>query len=77
MPMPGVHRGIVLKDELGITPTKLARQIDVPPKRLSQIIAGKQGITGDAALRFGALVWNGPAVLGQPPRAVGHRAGRA
>ena len=51
-----VHPGIVLKDELaalGITPTEFARQIDVPPNRISQIIAGKRGITGDTALRFG------------------------
>lgn len=51
-----VHPGIVLKDELaelGITPTEFARQIEVPPNRISQIITGKRGITGDTALRFG------------------------
>lgn len=51
-----VHPGRVLKDELvalGITPTEFARQIDVPPNRISQIIAGKRGISGDTALRFG------------------------
>src|SRR3954452_20493716 len=51
-----VHPGGVLKDELdelGITPTEFARQIDVPPNRVSQIIAGKRSITGDTALRFG------------------------
>jgi addiction module HigA family antidote len=51
-----VHPGGVLKDELdelGITPTEFARQIDVPPNRVSQIIAGKRAITGDTALRFG------------------------
>ena len=54
--MRAVHPGIVLKDELeelGITPTEFARQIDVPANRVSQIIAGKRGITGDTALRFG------------------------
>ncbi|MGH7154579.1 MAG: HigA family addiction module antitoxin, partial [Acetobacteraceae bacterium] len=40
-------------DELHITPTEFARQIDVPPNRVSQIIAGKRAITGDTALRFG------------------------
>ena len=39
--------------ELGITPTEFARQIDVPPNRVSQIINGKRAITGDTALRFG------------------------
>ena len=51
-----VHPGEVLKDELeelGVKPTAFARQIDVPPNRVSQIIAGKRSITGDTALRFG------------------------
>ena len=51
-----VHPGVILKDELdelGITPTEVARQIDVPPNRVSQIIAGKRSITGDTALRLG------------------------
>ena len=51
-----VHPGEILKDELaelGVTPTEFARQIDVPPNRVSQIINGKRSITGDPALRFG------------------------
>jgi len=51
-----VHPGEILKDELvelGVTPTEFARQIDVPPNRVSQIIAGKRAVTGDTALRFG------------------------
>ena len=51
-----VHPGTILKDELdeiGVTPTEFARQIDVPPNRVSQIITGKRAITGDTALRFG------------------------
>ena len=51
-----VHPGLVLKDELaelGVTPTEFARQIGVPPNRVSQIINGKRAITGDTALRFG------------------------
>ena len=51
-----VHPGEVLKDELielGLTPTEFARQINVPPNRVSQIIAGKRSITGDTALRSG------------------------
>jgi addiction module HigA family antidote len=56
MLMRAVHPGEILKDELdelGITPTALARQLDVPANRLSQIIAGKRAITGDTALRLG------------------------
>ena len=51
-----VHPGEVLRDELdefGITPTEFARQIAVPPNRVSQIITGKRSITGDTALRLG------------------------
>lgn len=51
-----VHPGVILKDELeelGITLTEFARQIDVPANRVSQIISGKRAITGDTALRFG------------------------
>ena len=51
-----VHPGEILREELaefGITPTSFARQIDVPPNRVGQIIAGRRSITGDTALRFG------------------------
>ena len=51
-----VHPGEVLKDELeelGMTATEFARQIAVPPNRVSQLIAGKRSVTGDTALRFG------------------------
>jgi addiction module HigA family antidote len=54
--MRAVHPGTILKEELtelGVTLTEFARQIDVPPNRISQIIAGKRAITGDTALRFG------------------------
>jgi addiction module HigA family antidote len=54
--MRAVHPGEVLEDELGelgISATELARQIDVPPNRISQIIAGKRAVTGDTALRLG------------------------
>ena len=51
-----VHPGEILGDELeglGVTPTELARQLRVPPNRISQIIAGKRSISGDTALRLG------------------------
>ena len=55
-----VHPGEVLRDELdelGVSPTAFARAIDVPPNRISQIIADKRSITGDTALRLGH--WSG------------------
>ena len=51
-----VHPGEVLKDELeewGVTPTEFARQIDVPPNRVGQIISGKRSVSADTALRLG------------------------
>ena len=56
MLMRVVHPGEILREELtemGVSPTTFARQIDVPPNRVSQIIAGKRSVTGDTALRFG------------------------
>ena len=54
MPRPAIHPGEILADELselGVTPTELARQLNVPVNRITQIIRGKRGITGDTALR--------------------------
>ena len=51
-----VHPGQILKAELdgiGVSPTELARQIEVPANRISQIIAGRRAISGDTALRLG------------------------
>ena len=50
-----VHPGEILRDELGEASARqrIARAIDVPPNRISQIIAGKRSITGDTALRLG------------------------
>jgi addiction module HigA family antidote len=51
-----IHPGEVLADELeeiGVSPTELARQLAVPTNRISQIVKGKRSITGDTALRLG------------------------
>ena len=56
MTRPPIHPGEILASELediGITPTELARQIKVPQNRIGQIIQGKRAITGDTALRLG------------------------
>ncbi len=53
MARPPIHPGEVLADELqevGVTPTELARQIQVPVNRVTQIIHGRPGVTGDTAL---------------------------
>ncbi|WP_093339789.1 HigA family addiction module antitoxin [Variovorax sp. PDC80] len=49
------HPGEVLAHRLeavGVSPSELARQLGVPANRITQIINGKRGITGDSALRL-------------------------
>lgn len=56
MTRPAIHPGEVLADELaelGVTPTELARQINLPPNRVTQLIKGQRGVTGDTALPLG------------------------
>jgi addiction module HigA family antidote len=51
-----VHPGEILGDELeelGISARELARQVGVPANRITQIIRGQRGISGDTALRLG------------------------
>jgi len=51
-----VHPGeILLADFLepfNLSQTRLAREINVPPRRINEIILGKRGITADTALRL-------------------------
>jgi antitoxin HigA-1 len=49
-----IHPGEILADELkaiGISAAELARKLNVPPNRISQIVAGKRAISADTALR--------------------------
>ena len=51
-----IHPGEILTDELAelnLSAAELARQIEVPPNRISQILAGKRNISADTALRLG------------------------
>ncbi len=60
---PAIHPGEILKDELdflGISAAALARALDVPPNRVSQILAGKRSISADTALRLGYWMGTGP-----------------
>ena len=55
--LPPITPGEILLEEflkpMNITQTQLARDINVPANRISQIIHGKRGITTDTALRLG------------------------
>ena len=51
-----IHPGEILGDELeeiSLSKAELARVIDVPINRVTQIIAGKRAISADTALRLG------------------------
>lgn len=51
-----VSPGEMLEEEflkpLGMTKYRLAKEIDVPPQRIGDIVAGKRGITADTDLRL-------------------------
>jgi antitoxin HigA-1 len=53
---PPVHPGEVLLDEflrpLAISQYRLAHVIDVPPRRINEIVHGKRAISPDTALRL-------------------------
>jgi addiction module HigA family antidote len=60
-----IHPGEILADELtelGISAAELARQINVPANRISQILSGKRSVTADTALRLGKWFGTGPKI---------------
>lgn len=54
---PPIHPGEILMEEFiepfGITQHRLAVSIDVPPRRINEIVRGTRRITADTALRLG------------------------
>jgi len=54
--MPPIHPGEVLLEEflkpMGISQYRLAKDINVPPRRINEIVHGKRSITADTALRL-------------------------
>lgn len=51
-----IHPGEILREDflkpLGISINQLARDLDVPPNRISMIVNGVRSITADTALRL-------------------------
>jgi len=47
---------------LGISINALARELDVPPNRISGIVNGKRAITADTALRLGKYFGVSPEI---------------
>jgi addiction module HigA family antidote len=62
--MAAVHPGEVLQEEIaarGLTAHALGLKLCVPANRLTEIIAGKRGISPDTALRLGRYLSPGAA----------------
>lgn len=56
MKIPAIHPGEHLAEELkalNMSAAELARRLDVPTNRITQILNGTRSITGDTALRLG------------------------
>ena len=56
---PGAHLAEQIK-ELDISAAELARQIQVPTNRVTEILKGRRSITGDTALRLGHFFGTSP-----------------
>lgn len=54
--LPAVHPGEILLEEfmkpLGITQYRLAKETDVPPRRINEIVQAQRSVTADTALRL-------------------------
>lgn len=67
--LPPIHPGEILREEFmkprGLSQNALARALNVPPRRINEIVLEKRAITADTALRlaryFGASaeMWAG------------------
>lgn len=59
MPRIRTHPGEVLREEFmvpyGLSANALAKRIDVPANRISELVAGRRAITADTALRLERL----------------------
>ncbi|HTV59703.1 MAG TPA: HigA family addiction module antitoxin [Verrucomicrobiae bacterium] len=56
MGLAAIHPGEHLAEELealDMSAAELARKLDVPTNRVTQILNGTRGVTGDTALRLG------------------------
>ena len=62
--LPNIHPGEVLLEEflipLEISAYKLAKDLDIPQTRISQILKGRRRITADTALRLSLYFGNSP-----------------
>jgi antitoxin HigA-1 len=63
MGRPAIHPGEHLAEELkalGMSAAELARQMQVPTNRVTEILNGQRALTGDTALRLGHFFGTSP-----------------
>jgi antitoxin HigA-1 len=63
MAVTAIHPGEQLSEELqtlGMSAAELARKLDVPTNRITQILNGQRAITGDTALRLAHFFGTSP-----------------
>jgi len=62
--LPNIHPGELLLEEflrpMSVSAYRLAKEIEIPQTRLSQIIKGARRITADTALRLSIFFGNSP-----------------
>src|SRR5688572_6791573 len=64
MARPAIHPGEILAEELeelGMNASELARELDVPVNRITQILNGQRSITAETAIRLGHWLGMSPA----------------
>lgn len=63
MSLPAIHPGeqiAVELEELGMSASQLARELDIPANRVTEILRGRRGITADTALRLARWLGTSP-----------------
>ena len=62
--LPNIHPGEVLDQEflqpMGLSQNALARAVNVPPRRINEIVLGKRAVTADTALRLARAFGTSP-----------------
>lgn len=64
--MPPPHPGEILLEEflkpLKLSQYRLAKDINVPPRRINEIVHGLRSVSADTALRLGVYFGTGPDI---------------
>ena len=62
--LPAIHPGEILMEEflkpMEISQYRLSHDINVPPRRINEIVHGKRAITANTALRLGTYFGTSP-----------------